>query len=113
MSYVPGATVCQVMPPAIVSLTSRLFDASSVTRGHASRFALLIALHLAALAVLFATESRPVPQLAFILSWGFFNFCWIVLFGRPAVAAAMSLAWLVLLVLLSQFKHDVLLMTVN
>ena len=36
-----------------------------------------------------------------------------MLFGRPAVAAAMSLGWLVLLILLSRFKHDVLLMTVN
>jgi phosphoglycerol transferase MdoB-like AlkP superfamily enzyme len=101
------------MPPAIASLTTRLFDASATSRAHASRVALLAALHLAALAILFATESRPVPQLAFILSWGFFNFCWIVLLARPAVAAAMSLAWLVLLILLSQFKHEVLLMTVN
>src|SRR5215212_9229081 len=101
------------MPPAVASLTNRIFDAATATRGHAARFALLAALHGAALAILVATESRPVPQLAFILSWGFFNFCWIVLLGRPAVAAAMSLAWLVLLILLSQFKHDVLLMTVN
>jgi phosphoglycerol transferase MdoB-like AlkP superfamily enzyme len=107
------ARPCQVMPPAVASLTTRLFDAASATRGHAARFALLIVLHGAALAILFATEARLVPQLAFVLSWGFFNFCWIVLLGRPAVAAAMSLAWLVLLILLSQFKHEVLLMTVN
>ena len=36
-----------------------------------------------------------------------------VLLRRPAIAAAISLAFLVLLILLSQFKHDVLLMTVN
>jgi len=101
------------MPPAIASLTSRLANATTATCGHAPRYALLVALHLAALAILIGTESRPVPQLAFILSWGFFNFCWIALLGRPAVAAAMSLAWLVLLILLSQFKHHVLLMTVN
>ena len=83
-------------------------------RAQAGRFALLAVLHLAALAILLAhRKSRPVPQLAFLLSWGFFNFCWIVLLRRPAVAAAMSLAFLVLLILLSQFKHDVLLMTVN
>ena len=101
------------MPPAVASLTARFFDAASATRGRAARVALLVVLHLAALAILIGTESRPVPQLAFILSWGFFNFCWIVLLGRPAIAAAMSLAWLVLLILLSQFKHEVLLMTVN
>jgi hypothetical protein len=101
------------MPPAIASLTTRLFDASSATRGQMARVALLAVLHLAALAILIITESRPVPQLAYVLSWGFFNFCWIALLRRPAVAAAISLAWLVLLILLSQFKHDVLLMTVN
>jgi len=101
------------MPPAIAALTTRLFDASATTRAHASRVALPVVLHLAAIAILIGTESRPVPQLAFILSWGFFNFCWIVLLGRPAVAAAMSLAWLVLLILLSRFKLEVLLMTVN
>src|SRR6478752_3407393 len=100
------------MPPAIASLATRLPDAS-VIRAQVARAALLIVLHLAALVVLFTTESGPVPQLAFLLSWGFFNFCWIALLRRPAVAAALSLAWLVLLILLSQFKHDVLLMTVN
>src|ERR1700741_2199922 len=100
------------MPPAIASLTTRLPDASAA-RAQAGRFALLAVLHLAALAILLLTESRPVPQLAFLFSWGFFNFCWIVLTRRPALAAALSLAWLVLLILLSQFKHHVLLMTVN
>ena len=32
---------------------------------------------------------------------------------RPALAGAISLAWLVLLILLSQLKHSVLFMTVN
>src|SRR5437868_1146934 len=101
------------MPPAIASLTARLFDVSGASRGHLARIALLVMLHLAAFAILVATESRAVPQLAFLFSWGFFNFCWMVLLRRPAVAAAISLAWLILLILLSQFKHDVLLMTVN
>lgn len=100
------------MPPAIASFSARLFDASA-NRAQAARFALLVALHLAALSILIATESAPVPQLAFLLSWGFFNFCWIALTRRPMVAAAIALAWLVLLILLSRFKHDVLLMTVN
>src|ERR1041384_4866208 len=101
------------MPPAIASLTTRLFDLPGQTRGRVARVALLGALHIAALAILFATESSPVAQLAFLLSWGFFNFCWIALTRRPTLAAAISLAWLVLLILASQFKHHVLLMTVN
>jgi phosphoglycerol transferase MdoB-like AlkP superfamily enzyme len=101
------------MPPAINALATRFFDASWASRGRATRVAVLVALHLGALAILIATESRPVPQLTFLLGWGFFNCCWLLLLRRPAVAAAISLAWLVLLILLSQFKHEVLLMTVN
>ena len=59
------------------------------------------------------TEKPVVPMLAFVLGWVFFNACWIVLFGRPAVAGVLTLVSLVLLILLSQFKHDILLMTVN
>src|SRR5437764_12030217 len=70
-------------------------------------------LTVVSLAMLIVSESGTVSRLAFLLSWGFFNFCWIVLLRRPAVAAAISLAWLILLILLSQFKHAVLLMTVN
>lgn len=75
--------------------------------------ALLVLMHLAALAVLLATEKSFVPQFAFLLGWGFFNFCWIAIFRRPAVAAVIAFAFLVLLLILSRFKHDVLLMTVN
>src|SRR5437764_4890295 len=70
-------------------------------------------LTVVSLAMLIVSESGTVSRLAFLLSWAFFNFCWIALLRRPAVAAAISLAWLVLLILLSRFKHDVLLMTVN
>ena len=108
-----GCVCVRSMPPAINALTTRFFDASWASRGQVTRVAMLAALHLAALAILIATESRPVPQLTFLLGWGFFNCCWLVLLRRPAVAAAISLAWLVLLILLSQFKHEVLLMTVN
>ncbi len=101
------------MPPAIAALGTRFFGASRAERGHIAGLAVLGALHIAALLVLLATESRLVPQLAFVLSWGFFNFCWMLLLRRPAVAAAISLAFLALLILLSQFKHDILLMTIN
>jgi phosphoglycerol transferase MdoB-like AlkP superfamily enzyme len=101
------------MPPAIASLTTRLFDATSVGRGHATRAGLLVLLHLAALGVLLATESTFVSRGAFLLSWCLLNFGLLVLLRRPAVAAALSLAFLAALILLSQFKHDVLLMTVN
>ena len=99
------------MPPAIASLTTRLFDASRA--GRAGRTGVLVALHLAALAILFATESTLVSRAAFLLTWGLLNSGLLLLLRRPAVAAALSLACLAVLILLSQFKHDVLLMTVN
>ena len=101
------------MPPAIAALSTRFFGSTPAERGHVAGLAVLIVLHIAALAILLATESRLVQQVAFILSWGFFNFCWMAVLRRPAVAAAISLAFLALLILLSQFKHDILLMTVN
>ena len=101
------------MPLSIAALTARLFDASRASRSQAACVAILMVLHLTALVILIGTEAHPVPQLVFLLSWGFFNFCWIVLLRRPTVAAALSLACLVSLILLSRFKHSVLLMTVN
>lgn len=101
------------MPPAIAALSTRFFGSNRAERIHVAGLVVLAILHVAALIVLLATENRLVPQVAFVLSWGFFNFCWIALLRRPAVAAAISLAFLSLLILLSQFKHDILLMTVN
>jgi phosphoglycerol transferase MdoB-like AlkP superfamily enzyme len=73
----------------------------------------LFALHGIALAILLRTEGRFVPIIVAILAWGFFNAAWLVLLRRPLVAAGLTLAHLVVLILLSQFKHDILLMTVN
>ena len=83
------------------------------TRARTASLVALAALHAAALVILVLTESQVVPQTAFLLSWGFFNFAWIVMLRRPAVAAAIALACLGLLVVLSQLKHEVLLTTVN
>jgi phosphoglycerol transferase MdoB-like AlkP superfamily enzyme len=103
---------------ALGLLSTRLSRAACLLRGrtagsHAGRVGVLALLHLAALAILLLTEAPVVPQLVFALAWAFFNFCWIVVLRRPAVAAALSLTFLVVLIGLSRFKHDVLLMTVN
>ena len=55
----------------------------------------LAALHLAALAVLVLTEYALEQRLAFLLSWILLNCFWLVLLRRPSVAAAMSLAIIV------------------
>ncbi len=68
---------------------------------------------LAALGVMFQTETDFSSRLCFVLSWGILNFFWITLLRRPALSGALSLTLVVVLVLLSRFKHDVAQMTVN
>ncbi len=103
------------MPPAAIATLSVLRSlASDVRRASVTLpLVVLVALHLAALVILLKTEARLIPQLAFVISWGFFNFAGMALLRRPAVSAALALASLVLLILLSRFKLEVLLMTVN
>jgi hypothetical protein len=69
--------------------------------------------HLAALGLMFQTETDFSSRLCFVLSWGILNFVWIALLRRPALSGALSLTLVVVLVLLSRFKHDVAQMTVN
>ena len=60
-----------------------------------------------------ATEARPVEIAAFLLAWGILNFFWLALTRRPAVAGALSLVMMTVLVLLSELKYHVLMMTAN
>jgi hypothetical protein len=69
--------------------------------------------HLAALALMCETETDFGSRLSFALSWGILNFFWITLVRRPALSGALSLTLVVVLVLLSRLKHDVVQMTVN
>ena len=101
------------MPPAVTALASRLSGTEGLSRQTALRVGALVALHLAALAVLIATEGQLIPAMAFVLFWGLLNFLTLILVARPMVAAALSLALIAAVILLSQFKHDILLTTVN
>ncbi len=67
----------------------------------------------AALGLMFQTENDFSARLCFLLTWGILNFIWIALLRRPALSGALSLTLVVVLVLLSRFKHDVAQMTVN
>ncbi len=69
--------------------------------------------HLAALALMYETETDFGSRLSFVLAWGILNFFWITLLRRPALSGALSLTMVVVLVLLSRLKHDVVQMTVN
>jgi hypothetical protein len=69
--------------------------------------------HLAALLLMLQTEADFGSRICFLLAWGILNFFWITLLRRPALSAALSLAMVVALVLLSRLKHDVVQMTAN
>jgi hypothetical protein len=69
--------------------------------------------HLAALSVMFQTEIDFNSRVGFLLSWGILNFFWIALLRRPALSGALSLTLVVILVLLSRLKHDIVQMTAN
>ncbi len=69
--------------------------------------------HLAALGLMFQTETDFGSRLCFLFAWGILNFIWIAALRRPALSGALSLTLVVVLVLLSRFKHDVAQMTVN
>ena len=104
------------MPPALAFL-SRSFSAARA--GGDSRWALrfgwglLVLLHFAAFAMLAWSEVDLAARVAFILAWALVNLAVIAILRRPLPAAALTLVLFTLIVLLSRFKHGVLLMTVN
>jgi hypothetical protein len=69
--------------------------------------------HLAALAIMLQTETDLGSRVGFLLAWGILNSFWIMLLRRPALSGALSLTLVIVLILLSRLKHDVVQMTVN
>lgn len=69
--------------------------------------------HLGALILMLQTETDFGSRTCFLLSWGILNFLFIALLRRPALSGALSLTLVVVLVLLSRLKHDVVQMTAN
>src|SRR5262245_28508398 len=98
--------------PAASFLQHRL-AAVAAAPGSAGRLALLAALHVAALGIMLWSEQELVTSAAFLLTWGLLNFFWLALLRRPLTAAALSLAMIAVLILLSHFKHRILMMTVT
>ena len=77
------------------------------------RLSAVAAPHMAALAIMLQTENDFGGRMGFALAWGVLNFFFIALLRRPALSGALSLTLVVLLVLLSRLKHDVVQMTAN
>src|ERR1700712_5852942 len=92
-------------------------SASTVVSGVAGigiwRLSAVAAPHLAALAIMYQTETDFGARTGFLLSWGILNFFWITLLRRPALSGALSLTLVVVLILLSRLKHDIVQMTAN
>jgi Sulfatase len=99
------------MPPSIASLTSRW--AAWESPRAAPRIALITALHLAALALMVWSEMGVLPKVVFCFTWGLLNFFWLALLRRPIVSAALSLGMIVVLILLSRLKYEIIWMTAN
>ena len=91
----------------------RLPAGDSVLPAFPVQLAAVLTLHAAALIVMATTEVAVISKLVFLLAWGILNFFWLMVSRRPTVSAALSLAMIVALVLVSRLKHDILLITVN
>ena len=101
------------MLSAASALLSRLAPAEGISRREAIALGVITILHATALIIMAATEVDLVARIAFLLAWALLNFFWLAVLRRPIAAALLSLAFVVTLILLSQFKHDKLWMTVD
>src|SRR5689334_25259937 len=101
------------MLSAASALLSRLSPVEAISRRDAFALVIISILQLAALAVMTATELDLATKATFLLFWALLNFFWLGLLRRPAISAMLSLAIVITLIVLSQFKYDKLMMTVN
>jgi hypothetical protein len=101
------------MPPSLSFLSSRWAAKQTAARHDVVRILLIAVLHGAALALMAWSEVAIVPKVAFLLTWGLLNCFWLVLLRRLAVSAALSLAIIALVILLSLFKYEMLWMTAS
>src|SRR6202166_1916028 len=101
------------MAPAPNPGPSATVAAASLASVGIWRLLAVAAPHLAALAVMLQTETDFGSRICFLLSWGVLNCLWLALLRRPALSGALSLTLVVVLVLLSRLKHDIVQMTAN
>jgi hypothetical protein len=101
------------MRAALLSFGQRIGGAAFFARYGFWRAGALLLPHVIAVAILAFTEITLTAAAAFLLAWGLLNFLWLALLRRPGVAATLSLIMIGVLVLLSQLKYQVLMMTAN
>ena len=101
------------MRSAFLTICQPIATAKLIVRRGFGRPALALFPHVAALAIMLATEATATAMAAFALAWGILNFFWLALTRRPVLASVLSLSMMAVLVLLSQLKYQVLMMTAN
>ena len=101
------------MLPSFAFLRSRWAASNAASPRARLGLTVIAALHLAAFGLLLWTEVGIVPKLVFGFAWGLLNFFWLVVLRRPAVSAALSLATIVVLLLLSRLKYEIIWTTAN
>src|SRR3954469_25773952 len=110
---VPGCVASRIMGPPPNSSSSAAAIVSGIAAIGIWRLLAVAAPHVGALIVMLQTEADFASRIGFLLAWGILNFLWIVLLRRPALSGALSLTLVVILVLLSRLKHDIVQMTAN
>jgi phosphoglycerol transferase MdoB-like AlkP superfamily enzyme len=88
-------------------------SATAGTKRHQFGLLVLAFIHLSALGILLWSEVDLAGRVAFVLTWGLVNFVLLAALRRPLLAAGVSLTLMLILILLSRFKHHMLMMTVN
>jgi sulfatase-like protein len=111
--FIAGQGRPLAMLSAASALLNRLAFSETVSRRDAATLAVVAIAHLAALVIMTATEVDLTSKAAFLLTWALLNFLWLAVLRRPVVAVLISLALVVTLILLSQFKHGKLWMTID
>ncbi len=101
------------MRATVASFFGRLAFTSPIIRHGLVRPALVALPQLGALGIMAWSEYTLPNMAAFLFSWGILNFFWLALLRRPLIAGALSLTMMSVLVLLSQLKYHVLMMTAN
>jgi phosphoglycerol transferase MdoB-like AlkP superfamily enzyme len=101
------------MPPVASAILSRFARQPALTRRNLAVLIAIVSLHVAALVIMVATEVDLESKATYLAVWLLLNFFWLALLRRPAAAALVSLGMIAVLILLSQFKYDKLMMTVN
>jgi hypothetical protein len=77
------------------------------------RVALIAAMHIVAVCILASVEYGPFAMIVALLTWALLNFLSLIVLRRPGVSAALSLALIVILIALSQFKYGIMQLTLT